>query len=71
MMDCGPACYPDKFLELGISRRVLDSLGETAASVDLTDPLLTYEFIRQLVGIGRDPHYCRKHTGFGRTEPAI
>ena len=42
---------PDKFLELGISRRVLDSLGETAASVDLTDPLVTYEFIRQLVGI--------------------
>ena len=63
---------PDKFLELGISRRVLDSLGETAASVDLTDPLVTYEFIRQLVGIevGDVIHTTAANIrAFGRTEP--
>ena len=40
---------PKEFLELGISRRVLDALGETAASIDLTKPLELSRFIRKLV----------------------
>ena len=43
--------HPEAFLELAISRRVLDSLGENAASIDLTQPLDRYRFIRRLVGI--------------------
>ena len=42
---------PSDFLDLGISRRVLDSLGEKASSIDLTQPLDRYRFIRRLVGI--------------------
>ena len=42
---------PRAFLELAISRRVLDSLGESANSIDLTQPLDRYRFIRRLVGI--------------------
>lgn len=42
---------PSAFLDLAISRRVLDSLGETANSIDLTQPLDRYRFIRRLVGI--------------------
>ncbi|MYC94139.1 MAG: deoxyguanosinetriphosphate triphosphohydrolase [Caldilineaceae bacterium SB0661_bin_32] len=42
---------PSAFLELAISRRVLDSLGESANSIDLTQPLDRYRFIRRLVGI--------------------
>ena len=43
--------HPSAFLDLAISRRVLDSLGETATSMDLTQPLDRYRFIRRLVGI--------------------
>ena len=43
--------HPSAFLDLAISRRVLDSLGETASSIDLTQPLDRYRFIRRLVGI--------------------
>ncbi len=42
---------PGAFLDLAISRRVLRSLGETPASIDLTQPLDRYRFIRRLVGI--------------------
>lgn len=42
---------PSAFLELAISRRVLASLGETVTSIDLTQPLDRYRFIRRLVGI--------------------
>ena len=42
---------PSDFLDLKISRRVLDSLGKTASSIDLTQPLDRYRFIRRLVGI--------------------
>ena len=42
---------PSAFLELAISRRVLDSLGESANSINLTQPLDRYRFIRRLVGI--------------------
>ena len=42
---------PSEFLELKISRRVVESLGETAMSIDLTQPLDRYRFIRRLVGI--------------------
>ena len=42
---------PTEFLDLAICRRVLDSLGETASSVDLTRPLERHRFIRRLVGI--------------------
>ena len=42
---------PNEFLDLAICRRVLDSLGETASSVDLTRPLERHRFIRRLVGI--------------------
>ncbi|MDE0632875.1 MAG: deoxyguanosinetriphosphate triphosphohydrolase [Caldilineaceae bacterium] len=42
---------PSAFLELAISRRVLDSLEESANSIDLTQPLDRYRFIRRLVGI--------------------
>ena len=42
---------PGDFLDLKISRRVLDSLGKTASSIDLTQPLDRYRFIRRLVGI--------------------
>ncbi len=42
---------PKDFLDLAISRRVLDSLGETVSSTDLTQPLDRYRFIRRLVGI--------------------
>lgn len=42
---------PRAFLELAISRRVLDSLGESANSIDLTQPLDRYRFIRRLVGV--------------------
>ncbi|MDE0143564.1 MAG: deoxyguanosinetriphosphate triphosphohydrolase [Caldilineaceae bacterium] len=42
---------PRAFLELAISRRVLNSLGESANSIDLTQPLDRYRFIRRLVGI--------------------
>ncbi|MDE0196668.1 MAG: hypothetical protein OXK78_00645 [Caldilineaceae bacterium] len=40
---------PREFQELGISRRVLDSLGETASSIDLGEPLELNRFIRKLV----------------------
>ena len=43
--------HPKEFLELAISRRVLDSLGATPTSIDLTQPLDRYRFIRRLVGI--------------------
>ena len=43
--------HPNAFLDLAISRRVLVSLGETATSIDLTQPLDRYRFIRRLVGI--------------------
>ena len=43
--------HPSAFLELAICRRVLNSLGESAASIDLTQPLDRYRFIRRLVGI--------------------
>ncbi len=42
---------PAAFLELAISRRVLDSLGESANAIDLTQPLDRYRFIRRMVGI--------------------
>ncbi len=42
---------PSDFLDLKISRRVLDSLCKTASSIDLTQPLDRYRFIRRLVGI--------------------
>jgi dGTPase len=42
---------PGAFLELAISRRVLDSLGESANAIDLTQPLDRYRFIRRMVGI--------------------
>ena len=42
---------PNAFLDLAISRRVLNSLAETATSIDLTQPLDRYRFIRRLVGI--------------------
>jgi len=42
---------PRAFLELAISRRVLNSLGKTANSIDLTQPLDRYRFIRRLVGV--------------------
>ena len=42
---------PSDFLDLAISRRVLGSLGEKASSIDLTQPLDRYRFIRRLVGI--------------------
>ena len=42
---------PSAFLDLAISRRVLDSLGEAATSIDLTQPLDRYRFIRRLVGL--------------------
>jgi dGTPase len=42
---------PSAFLDLAISRRVLDSLGESATSIDLTQPLDRYRFIRRLVGL--------------------
>ncbi len=42
---------PAAFLELAISRRVLDSLGEPPTTIDLTEPLSRYRFIRRLVGI--------------------
>jgi len=42
---------PSAFLELAISRRVLYSLGESANSINLTQPLDRYRFIRRLVGI--------------------
>ncbi len=43
--------HPGAFLELAVSRRVLDSLGESSTSIDLTQPLERYRFIRRLVGI--------------------
>ena len=42
---------PSEFLDLAISRRVLGSLGAEASSIDLTQPLDRYRFIRRLVGI--------------------
>ena len=42
---------PAEFLELKISRRTLESLGETASSIDLTQQLDRHRFIRRLVGI--------------------
>ncbi len=42
---------PGAFLELAISRRVLDSLGESTNAIDLTQPLDRYRFIRRMVGI--------------------
>jgi dGTPase len=42
---------PSDFLDLAISRRVLGSLGAEASSIDLTQPLDRYQFIRRLVGI--------------------
>ena len=42
---------PSEFLDLAISRRVLGSLGAEASSIDLTQPLDRYQFIRRLVGI--------------------
>lgn len=42
---------PDDFLNLAISQRVLDSLGETVSSIDLTQPMDRYRFIRRMVEI--------------------
>lgn len=42
---------PQEFLQLSICRRVLDSLGETADSIDLTKSMDRYRFIRRMVGI--------------------
>lgn len=42
---------PAQVLELDLARRVLDSLGETPATINLRKPQDRYRFIRRMVGI--------------------